>query len=110
PSYGHGHLDRARGNRARAGRRPRGGREGGSGRGSRGGGGSGEGGRGGRGGGQGGRGRGRRGAAGRPRRDPLLALDPWLLFLLGMVVALQTTADPAFGTLGQVSRWDGEVV
>jgi hypothetical protein len=43
-------------------------------------------------------------------RDPLLALDPWLLFLLGMVVALQVSGDPAFGSLRQVSRWDGEVV
>jgi hypothetical protein len=43
-------------------------------------------------------------------RDPLLALDPWLLFLLGMVVALQVTGDPALGTLRQWSRWDGEVV
>src|SRR5579864_9673282 len=43
-------------------------------------------------------------------RDPLLALDPWLLFLLGMVVALQVTGDPAFSTLGRFSRWDGEVV
>jgi len=49
-------------------------------------------------------------AAEASRRDPLLALDPWLLFLLGMVVALQTTGDPAFSTLRQVSRWDGEVV
>jgi hypothetical protein len=45
-----------------------------------------------------------------PPRDPLLALDPWLLFLLGMVVALQVTGDPAFSTLRQFSRWDGEVV
>jgi hypothetical protein len=43
-------------------------------------------------------------------RDPLLALDPWLLFLLGMVVALQVTGDPAFGSLRQFSRWDGEVL
>ncbi len=48
--------------------------------------------------------------AGAGPRDPLLALDPWLLFLLGMVTALQITGDPAFSTLGQVSRWDGEVV
>ncbi|HEV3458553.1 MAG TPA: hypothetical protein VHG32_18495 [Thermoanaerobaculia bacterium] len=48
--------------------------------------------------------------AGAAPRDPLLALDPWLLFLLGMVVALQVTGDPAFATLRQGSRWDGEVV
>src|SRR5260370_24818422 len=48
--------------------------------------------------------------AGAGPRDPLLALDPWLLFLLGMVTALQITGDPAFSTLRQVSRWDGEVV
>jgi hypothetical protein len=40
----------------------------------------------------------------------LLALDPWLLFLLGTTVALQVTGDPAFSTLGQLTRWDGEVV
>jgi hypothetical protein len=48
--------------------------------------------------------------AGEAPRDPLLALDPWLLFLLGMVVALQVTGDPAFSSLRQVSRWDGEVL
>jgi hypothetical protein len=48
--------------------------------------------------------------AGAAPRDPLLALDPWLLFLLGMVVALQVTGDPAFATLRQGSRWDGEAV
>jgi hypothetical protein len=42
--------------------------------------------------------------------DPLLALDPWLLFLLGMTVALQVTGDPAFSTLRQFTRWDGEVL
>ena len=41
-------------------------------------------------------------AAGSPR-DPLLALDPWLLFLLGMVVALQVTGDPAFSSLRRAS-------
>jgi hypothetical protein len=46
--------------------------------------------------------------AGRQGRDPLLALDPWLLFLLAMVVALQVSGDPAFSSLRQVSRWDGE--
>ena len=45
-----------------------------------------------------------------PRRDPLLALDPWLVFLLGMVVALQVTGDPALGSLGNVSPWSGELV
>jgi hypothetical protein len=48
--------------------------------------------------------------AGAPPADLLLVLDPWLLFLLGMAVALQVTGDPAFGTLRQFSRWDGEVL
>ena len=61
-------------------------------------------------GGSGGSGAGPEERAGAGPRDPLLALDPWLLFLLGMVTALQITGDPAFSTLGQVSRWDGEVV
>jgi hypothetical protein len=52
---------------------------------------------------------GRAGAA-QHRRDPLLALDPWLLFLLGMLVALQVSGDPAFASLRQVSRWDGEAL
>ncbi len=42
--------------------------------------------------------------------DPLLALDPWLLFVLGMTVALQVTGDPAFSTLRQFTRFDGEVL
>ncbi len=57
-----------------------------------------------------GRGAGPEELPGGPPRDPLLALDPWLLFVLGMTVALQVTGDPAFSTLRQVSRWDGEVV
>ena len=49
-------------------------------------------------GGSGGSGAGPEERAGAGPRDPLLALDPWLLFLLGMVVALQVTGDPAFST------------
>ena len=57
-----------------------------------------------------GRGAGAQERAGAAPRDALLALDPWLLFLLGMLTALQVTGDPAFSTLGKVSRWDGEVL
>ncbi|HVT57958.1 MAG TPA: hypothetical protein VHR45_06135 [Thermoanaerobaculia bacterium] len=43
-------------------------------------------------------------------RNPLLLLDPWLILLLGAAILLQVTGDPAFATLRQYSRWDGEVV
>jgi hypothetical protein len=45
-----------------------------------------------------------------PPRDPLLALDPSLVFLLGVVVALQVTGDPALASLGRVAPWNGELV